>query len=275
MLGRGFRSRPNIQGRLHVKLGCLPYLNVRPLVHILERGGLPEEWGFVYAPPSQLARMLEAGEIAAAPVSSFACLANPDLQICPEICIAADGPVRSVLILSRVAPEQITRVALDTSSLSGASMARIILDESYGVRPEFASVAPEILQRGVPEDVDAALLIGDPAMLCPKQSLHVLDMGGEWMRLTGLPAVFAVWAGRGMTAELVSVLQEAKRQGMQMLDQIAREESLRLGLPFETCYEYLSEVISYDMGERERQSLKVFRQKAQAHGLLNREVVRR
>ncbi len=93
-----------------MKLGCLPYLNVRPLVYTLEHGGLPEGWEFVYAPPSSLARMLETGEIAAAPVSSFACLANPDLKICPEICIAANGPVRSVLVLSKVPVEKIERV---------------------------------------------------------------------------------------------------------------------------------------------------------------------
>lgn len=256
-----------------MKLGCLPYLNVRPLVYTLERRGLPEGWEFVYAPPSRLARMLDSGEIAAAPVSSFACIASPALEICSGICIAADGPVRSVLVLSKVSVESIKRVALDTSSLSGASMARIILDEAYGLRPEFVRCDPDTLGHGIPGDADAVLLIGDPAMLFPKDGLHVLDIGSEWKKLTGLPAVFAVWAGRSMTTELISVLQDAKRRGMAVLDQIAHEESARLGLPFETCYEYLSEVICYDMGERELQSLDVFRQKALAHGLLDCEVV--
>lgn len=258
-----------------MKLGCLPYLNVRPLVYTLEHGELPKGWEFVYAPPSALARMLESGEIAAAPVSSFACLRNSDLRMCPGICIAANGPVRSVLILSRVPPERIARVALDTSSLSGAAMARIILDESFGVRPEFVRANPDVLRGGVLYDTDAVLLIGDPAMLCPKDGLYVLDIGSEWMKLTGLPAVFAVWAGRGMTSELVSVLQEAKARGLGLLSEIAAKESQRLGLSFETCLEYLSEVISYDMREREARSLEVFRRKAQAHGLFDCEVASR
>lgn len=258
-----------------MKLGCLPYLNVRPLVHTLESGGLPEGWEFVYAPPSALARMLEAGEIAAAPVSSFACLRNPDLQMCPGICISADGPVWSVLILSRVPPERIARVALDTSSLSGAAMARIILDESYGVRPQFVRADPGVLRGGAPYDADAVLLIGDPAMLYPKEGLYVLDMGAEWMKLTGLPAVFAVWAGLEMRPELVCVLQEAKAQGLSLLPEIAEKESRRLGLPFETCYEYLSEIITYDMRDREMRSLEVFRRKASAHGLLDCELATR
>lgn len=257
------------------KLGCLPYLNVRPLVYTLERGGLPEGWEFVYAPPSELACMLNAGEIAAAPVSSFAWLANPDLDICPEICISSNGPVRSVLILSKVPANDISRLALDTSSLSGANLARIILDEGYGVRPEIVRCDPKALQQGVPEDADAAVLIGDPAMLCAKDGLLIFDIGEEWMKLTGLPAVFALWAGRGMTTELIAVLQDARMRGAALIEQMAREEAGRLGLPFEACLEYLSTVISYDMGEREIQSLEVFREKARTHGLLGCEVALR
>ncbi len=257
------------------RLGCLPYLNVRPLTYTLEHGGMPDGWEFVYAPPSKLARMLEEGYLAAAPVSIFACIANPTLDICPEICISSNGPVRSVLILSRVPAKEISRVALDTSSLSGANYARIILSESYGACPEFTRVEPDILRMGVSDDVDAVLLIGDEAMLFNKDGLHVIDVGDEWTKLTGLPAVFAVWAGHGINDELVSIFHEAKRAGMSMLRQIAREESIRLNLSFETCYEYLSNIIKYNMGEREIQSIEVFRRKAQAHDLLAPEVFAR
>jgi chorismate dehydratase len=249
-----------------MKLGCLPYLNVRPLVYTLEKGGLPRGWEFVYAPPSVLAGMLVRGEIAAAPVSSFACFANPSFGVCPGICIAADGPVRSVLLLSKVPIDSIRTIALDTSSLSGANMLRIILSEGYDLTPEFVRADPQPAR--MLEQADAALVIGDPAMVYPKDGLYVLDLAEQWRKLTGLPAVFAVWAGGGMTAELVEILRDAKRQGMAMLPEIAREESERLGLPYEVCYEYLSEIMVYDMGEREKQGFDVFREKAASHGLL-------
>lgn len=250
-----------------MKLGCLPYLNVRPLVYSLENDGLPEGWEFVYAPPSVLAGMLAREEIAVAPVSSFACFMNPEFDICPGICIAADGPVKSVLLFSKVPVREIKRVALDTNSLSGANMIRIILAEAYDLQPEYVHTDPS---GAMPDNADAVLVIGDPAMLHPKTGLHVLDLAEEWGKLTNLPAVFAVWAGRGITPELVEVLQIAKREGMAVLDEIAREESARLGLPYEQCYEYLSEIMVYNMGEREKQGLELFRQKAIAHGLLDR-----
>jgi predicted solute-binding protein len=115
---------------------------------------------------------------------------------------------------------------------------------------------------------DAAMVIGDPAMLYPKDGLFIIDMAAEWKKLTGLPAVFAVWAGKGITPELVDILHDAKANGLAKVRQIALDESKRLDLPFEVCDEYLSSIIHYDMGEREAQSIKTFRKKAIEHGLV-------
>lgn len=250
-----------------MKLGCLPYLNVKPLVYTLERGGLPHGWELVYAPPSRLAEMLAVGEIAAAPVSSFATFINPDFGVCPGICIAADGPVKSVLLLSKKTLPNIDTVALDTSSLSGANMLRIVLEESYGLTPEFVRLPPDPVSSML-EHCDAALVIGNPAMTCPKDDLIVLDLAEEWRKLTALPSVFAVWAGKGITPELVEVLQTSKAEGMSRIEEIAREESIRLGLPHQVCEDYLARVMVYDLGEREAQGLAEFRRKAVTHGLV-------
>ncbi|MCL5103543.1 MAG: menaquinone biosynthesis protein [Armatimonadetes bacterium] len=254
-----------------MKLGCLPYLNVKPLVYTLEQGGLPHGWELVYAPPSRLAEMLARGDIAAAPVSSFATFVNPELAICPGICIAADGPVKSVLLLSKKSLPNIDTIALDTSSLSGANMLRIILKESYGLEPNYFSLSSDSVASML-DRCDAAMVIGDPAMTCPKDGLVVLDIAEEWRKLTGLPAVFAVWAGKGITPELVDMLHEAKRQGTSQIAEIAREQAARLNLPYELCEEYLSRVMVYDLGDREAEGLAVFKQKAETHGLIARRV---
>ncbi|MEN6357256.1 MAG: menaquinone biosynthesis protein [Armatimonadota bacterium] len=250
-----------------MKLGCLPYLNVRPLVHSLENGELPDGWELAYAPPSQLAKMLAAGEIAAAPVSIFATFLYTDFSICPGICIAADGPVISVLLISKKEPKDIETVALDTSSLSGANMLKILLKESYGMEPAFIRMPPDPVSHML-DVCDAAMVIGDPAMLYPKDGLFVMDLAAEWKKLTGLPAVFAVWAGKGITPELVDILHDAKAKGMAKVHQIALEESKRLELPFEVCDEYLSKIIHYDMGEKEVESIRTFHKKAVEHGLV-------
>ena len=97
-------------------------------------------------------------------------------------------------------------------------------------------------------------MIGDPAMTCPKDGLYVLDLAEEWKKLTGLPAVFAVWAGIDIAPELVDVLTRAKAPGLRGARDCA-EESARLGLPYQVCDEYLSRIMVYDLGEREMQGL--------------------
>jgi len=253
------------------RLGCLPYLNVKPLVYPFEHGGLPEGWDMVYATPSTLAKMLADGRIDAAPVSSFACLADRHLAAAPGICISSDGPVKSVLALSKVEIGRVRSVALDTGSLTGAAMLKVILAEGYGLQPDYVSAEPCI--DAMLSSCDAALVIGNPAMLYDKSGLHVLDLGEEWKKLTSLPAVFAVWAGPEdrLTPELVRELTAAREKGIQCVEQIAVEQSERLGLPFEVCKEYLTSVMRYDLGEKEIESLRVFGRKLREHGLIERQ----
>lgn len=251
-----------------MKLGCLPYLNVKPLIYSMERGQLPWGWDLIYALPSSLAAMLASEQVTAAPVSSFATFIQPDLKICPGICIAADGPVQSVIMVSKVEDISLIKsVALDTSSLSGANMLKIILDEIYGIRPEYISMPPNPVSDMLVK-CDAAMVIGDPAMQLSKQDLFVMDIAEEWKKLTDLPAVFAVWAGKFMTPEMITIMQEAKAAGMNEIDRIATAESFRLQLPYELCEDYLLKTIIYDMGDREMAGLEMFKQKCIEHKLV-------
>ena len=101
----------------------------------------------------------------------------------PRLAAAArgkDAPVRTV--------------ALDVSSRSSAAMVRILLEELYGLRPEYHEAVPDLSE--MLRHHDAALLIGDPALTADLRGLSVLDLAEGWRRLTGLPFVFAVWAVR-------------------------------------------------------------------------------
>lgn len=60
----------------------------------------------------------------------------------PGISIATDGPVTSVMLFSNAPFGQIRRVALDTSSLTGAALTRVILADVYGNAPEFVRADP-------------------------------------------------------------------------------------------------------------------------------------
>lgn len=255
-------------------LGSLPYLNVRPLVYTFEHGKLPDGWTIEQAPPAKLAARLLAGDMIAAPVSSFAVLGSEDLAAVPGVGISAPKSAKSVLLLSRVPFEQIRSVALDSGSLTGAAKTKILLTEMFGLSPEYKTADPD--PSAMLHDADAALLIGDTALRFKPVGLRVLDIGQAWRELTGLPAVFALWAGRRdlLTPKIAARLLEARDQGIAKIDRIVETEAPRLGLLRSFCREYLKENMRYGLAEDELASLERFGDLALKHGLIQRAGVR-
>jgi chorismate dehydratase len=256
-----------------IPVGSVPYLNAKPLVAQLEQ--LVETVRVVDAVPSTLAGMLARREVAAAMVSSAVPLSDSGLCVLSSGAITSDGPVRSIRLFSRVPPAKIRRLALDSSSRTSTVLCRILLDRVYGVRPEILSLAPDV--PAMLEDADAALVIGDPALLA---SVAVergeiaglaadLDLGSLWRAEAGLPFVYAVWAApRDVdNAALERVLDTAMRWGVAHRDEIARREAPRLGLPVTLCREYLTHNIRYEFGARERLGLRRFHEWGRALGL--------
>lgn len=246
-----------------MKIGSVPYLNAKPLV-----------WGLdpqtvIYEVPSKLTSMLEEGEIAAGMVSSVACFLNPDLKIAPGMSISCIGPAESVKLFHKEGLESIQTVALDTSSLTSVLLAKIILNERYGLCPEFIDMPPNLDE--MLAKCDGAVTIGDTTMQCPQGKWREMDLGSEWHDLTGLPFVFAVWAVNPNLAEpdLVDTLLRSKEHGLKSLDEISESEAKRLNLPFEVCHHYLSEIMNYDLTDRHIEALNLFRSKAGEHGFIS------
>jgi predicted solute-binding protein len=103
--------------------------------------------------------------------------------------------------------------------------------------------------------------------LCAAPALESYDLAGEWKKMTGLPFVFAVWAVHRScphVEEITHLLQEAKDRGCQFRHRLAGLCSGRLGLPEDRCYDYLAHRLRYDVGAREVEGMKLFRELATA-----------
>lgn len=251
-------------------IGSVPYLNGRPLMRWFTdtEEGRNSGVSVVEAVPSSLAQRLEAGEIAAALVSSVELFRGPGFIHAPGCAVIADGAVESVRILSRVPIERIRTVALDTSSLTSVALTKIILSERHGLEPEYVPHAPDLARMmGV---ADAALLIGDLGYRDYGSEYLPLDLGAEWKALTGLPFVYACWIGypERLTHDLVRHLQTAKEWGIRNLLAIADGEYRRIDETRERSRHYLTEVMQYTLGQREESALALFGEKVRAHGLV-------
>lgn len=251
-----------------LRVGAVTYLNAKPLYYRLTE--LAPDVCLSMDYPSVLADRLSEGELDVALIPSVEYLrgARRGYEIVPGFAIAARGPVRSVKLFSRVPLGEIRRLALDEGSRTSQALVRVWLDEAHGVRP-----ALERLPMGVSaleSTADAVLVIGDRAMKVPHEPFHhVEDLAEAWKAMTGLPFVFALWVTRSDVdlRDLPEALARSRALGLAHAAALARENGPRLGLSFETCYDYLTRVLSYDLNEHAIAGLRLFARKASALGL--------
>jgi len=252
-----------------IRIGAVSYLNAKPLYYGL--GQYAPQVKLSMDVPSRLAEQLAAGELDVALIPSVEYLrgASRGYDIIPGFAIAARGPVRSVKLFSRVPWERIERLALDAGSRTSQVLARIWLDARYGQRPPRVEELP-LGVSALESTADAVLVIGDRAMRVPHEPFHaVVDLGEAWHNLTGLPFVFALWVARAGVelGGLPAALEQSRAMGLAQAASLARMHGRRLGLDYATCYDYLTRILSYDLGETEIAGLGRFAMMAARLGL--------
>lgn len=244
------------------------YLNAAPLCYSFLYGKLKGRCTFLSdAAPSRCADLLADGTADAAliPVIEYQRLAG--LRVAAGVCVSSKEAVRSVVLASKVPIEDITSVALDTSSRTSAVLVQVLLRRFYGLDPVFTPFAPDI--ENMLESNDAALVIGDPAMLVDRSRLRVYDLAVEWKKHTGLPFVFAFWAIRANSKAAAELdFLEAMREGVAHVADIAGLYSASLGLPAADLLSYLTQNISYDLDDEALSGLSLYYRLARETGLV-------
>jgi chorismate dehydratase len=141
-------------------------------------------------------------------------------------------------------------------------LTRVVLAEKYGSRPQVVTQAPDL--RTMLESTDAALIIGDPALRIEPNSLpySAYDLGAEWMDMTGLPMVFALWSGPGRFIQDTyrRAFAESCRFGLKHLDDIVRISAIERGYPEALVRTYLTRHIEFELGTAHLAGVERFRQ---------------
>jgi chorismate dehydratase len=255
-------ARPSL-----LRIGCVPYLNARPLIEWFHSQECDAAAEVHYVVPSKLAAMLEEDLLDVAMVSIIELFRNPSLRIVPDISISSDGEVKSVRLFSRVPPERIESVALDTSSLTSVALTQILLREVYRRAPRFISHPPDL--DAMLSACDAGLIIGD-LKLFDTPVPHVLDLGALWKQHTGLPFVYAAWLARADApqAPLLEALIQAKRWGMEHRAAYIERWAAQMSLPVERVREYLCQIVHFDLDPAKWEGMRLFQRKCYEHGLI-------
>ncbi|MFN7999202.1 MAG: menaquinone biosynthesis protein [Bryobacteraceae bacterium] len=252
------------------KVCAVSYLNTVPLVWGMLHGDQQNLFDLFFRVPAECADLVISGaaDIGIIPIYE---LLGRNLGTVPGVGIACHGEVRSILLVSKCPAEQIRTLAGDSSSRTSVALAQIILTRRYGTIPAVVRRPPELTS--MLEDADAALIIGDPALRIDPQSLNlrVYDLGHEWLEMTGLPMVFAVWAGRRecLTPSVEAAFRKSCSYGLANLDRIAALEAPARQFPMELVERYLRKHIVFEFGEAERRGMELYLQYAAALGGAN------
>jgi chorismate dehydratase len=282
-----------------VRLGAVGYLNARPLVYGLDAS---PRFTLRFDVPSRCAALLHDGAIDVGLIPSIEYLRGPanrlrqgyggppkpqakaeagpsrggddaGYRIVPDLAIASCGPVVSVALYTTRPIADVRSIAMDTSSRTSIALLRVLCARVFNIQPSIEMRAPDLAL--MLERCDAALIIGDNALILGHDgpnSVDKLDLGQIWTEATGLPFVYAFWAGRPgvLDAGAVRALQEARDAGVQRPEELAREYFG--GAPGRQALgaQYLRHNIRYHFGDAERAGLERFYRYAAEIGLVER-----
>lgn len=267
-----------------MRLGRISYLNVLPIYHPLEERWVEHGFDIVSGPPARLNDLIRAGELDLSACSSIEYARNPERYLLlPDLAIGSKGPVQSVLLLSRVSPEDLggKSILVTAETHTSAALLQIVLTRVFGVRPVFKA-APGAVRHALAAGADdpAVLAIGDEALTLRRDPRFPfsLDLGEVWRDWTGLPFVFGVWVARrdaaardpsGM-ARAARTLAQAKKAGVAAIEEMASLAALaKPKLTRAEIRRYFAH-LSYDLGEPEQLGLSRFFDCLAEHGLIER-----
>jgi chorismate dehydratase len=281
-----------------LRISIVEFLNTAPLVWGFTDGPLTGKYDLSFTLPSQCAEALRRGDADIAIIPAIEYQRMENVVVLPGMGVAANGEVRSILVVAKRPIEKVKRIALDTSSRSSAALVRLLAAEHWKIHPEFVDAPPDPSE--MLKVADAALVIGDPALRialkmealagkapsgeeCCKgdpesmpvpgfETLFVYDVAFQWQELTGKPCVLAIWAGRrnAVTEEILADFEASKAYGLGRIREISEGASLKLDLPARALERYLSENIHFGLEDEYLGGLRLYYEKAAAAGLIPR-----
>jgi chorismate dehydratase len=282
-----------------LRVSAISFLNPAPLLfnfqHEPTATRLRSHYELHYTTPANCARELHSGDadLGLIPIAEL----TPELAIVPGCTIASQHDVRSILLLVKnpadlpvdEALERVRTIATDNASRSSTAYTHILFEHFHHTRPTFTDHHADPV--AMLATADAALLIGDPALLARENRTQIeaqvdatfgptpllwLDLASLWREQTGLPWVAAVWAVRpqslplaGLTPrQLTADLTASRDAGLANIYSLVREWTPRIAVPSATIRTYLTRNIHYTLDADCLRTVEHFRSLAAQLGCL-------
>ena len=262
---------------MKLRVGRIPFLVCAPFFHdfLLDRND--DDVDFVDGPPSEHCAGLKNGSIHLSPASSIVFAQKPGaFVLSPSLCTSCSFEVRSVKLFSKFPIEDLSgrQVRLSSQSQTSIALLRILLEQRYGIKPEYVSgVAAE-------EGDAACLLIGDLALEENERHrfAYAYDLATLWQEWQGLPFVFGAWvvSKEALVSGLRPALERYLERTEESIEKFRRDVSGSLDrwlakypvkLPRPLVEDYYK-VLDYRFTQERKDSLAIFFKFAARMGLV-------
>jgi chorismate dehydratase len=277
--------------------------------HSPHKAALTERYQLHYTDPANCADELLANraDLGLVPIAAL----TPALAIVPGCSIASLEQVRSIQLIikmNRASTDRVPHVirgpiasdegsstesdqalaavrtiAADTASRSSLAYAQILFRKFIRTNPTFLPAPADPI--AMLAQADAALLIGDPALLALEDRARIeaaagpclwLDLAHQWRTRTNLPWVAAVWAVRpealinsaSTPTQLIHDLQQSRNHGLAHIDSLVEEWTPRISIPPATIRHYLTRNIHYTLDPECVAAIQLFRRYAAESDIL-------
>ncbi|NLA73944.1 MAG: menaquinone biosynthesis protein [Deltaproteobacteria bacterium] len=263
-----------------MRLGYINYLNCYPFFyHMFEYEQL-DNIEVIQRYPNELNLMIREGSLDMSAISSATYpLIQDKALLLPDFCLSSIGYVGSVILSSNLPVEELggKRVGLTKASHTSVLLLKMLLKNYYNVVPEYVLTKPNPSMDGL----DAALMIGNEAMVRSSAPVPFsYDLGELWLRKTGYPVVFAVFAINEkaidkFSSQITRVVNSFRRS-IECLDKEPEKmvEAAHMKYP-DIAYDvkgYYETCLQFKFSSRLKQALQFYYTKAFDMGLLEKKV---
>jgi chorismate dehydratase len=236
------------------RVTAVSYLNTLPFVYGLRHAPAAADIDLSLDVPSLCARKMSDGkaDIGLIPVGAIPSF-DKDYRMMKH-CIAADGEVSSVLLVSKVPMEKIKSIFLDSDSRTSVVLVRVLASQYWNITPDWINFDNNT-DIGLPESM---VVIGDKAFAYKTKYSYVWDLAKEWKNFTGLPFVFAAWiASKNVNSSLLEKVNTALEYGITHIDD-AIKERLSAGPVDIDLSHYLNACIHFRLEEQYVKGMELF-----------------
>ena len=238
-----------------IRVSAVSYLNTLPLIYGLTHSKIMQKISLSQDNPSACAQKLMDNEVdlGLIPIATLPQISNA--HIISNYCIGADGPVKTVLLLSNNPLDEINVIYLDTESRTSVKLVQVLAEKFWKKKFLWKSMLD---YNDSNSEITGFVMIGDKTFTESPKFKYSLDLAAEWKKFTNLPFVFACWvANKELPREFILEFDEAMKFGLNNIDaSIELSNSSLISKP--ELKDYLGHSISYNLDEAKKEAMKLF-----------------